>query len=78
VPQPRLAQDILATRRELAGVQVFGDRLHVWMAGNDANAAQRHLTSVASDAAIGATHIRRIVPSLEDVFISKVVDRKPS
>jgi ABC-2 type transport system ATP-binding protein len=78
VPQPRSAQDILATRRELAGVQVFGDRLHVWMTGNDANAEERRLASVASDAAIGATHIRRIVPSLEDVFISKVVNRKPS
>jgi drug efflux transport system ATP-binding protein len=78
VPQPRSAQDILATRRELAGVQVFGDRLHVWMSGNDATAEQHRLTSVTGDAAIGATHIRRIVPSLEDVFISKVVNRKPS
>ena len=59
-------------------MQVFGDRLHVWMTGNDATAEERRLTSVASDAAIGATHIRRIVPSLEDVFISKVVNRKPS
>jgi ABC-2 type transport system ATP-binding protein len=78
VPQPRAAQDVLVARRELAGVQVFGDRLHVWMDSADAAAAQDRLTSVARDAAIGATLIRRIVPSLEDVFISKVVNRTPS
>ena len=77
VPQPRAAQEILADRRELAGVQVFGDRLHVWMAGDDASAEER-LTRVARDVAIDTTHIRRIVPSLEDVFISKVVNRTPS
>ena len=78
VPQPRAAQDVLAARRELAGVQVFGDRLHVWMESGDAAAAEDRLTSVTRDAAIGATHIRRIVPSLEDVFISRVVKRTPS
>ena len=78
VPQPRAAQDVLAARRELAGVQVFGDRLHVWMPGADATEEESRLTSVTRDTAIGATHIRRIVPSLEDVFISKVVNRTPS
>jgi ABC-2 type transport system ATP-binding protein len=77
VPQPRTAQEILADRRELAGVQVFGDRLHVWMTGDDVTAEQR-LTNVARDVDIDATHIRRIVPSLEDVFISKVANRTPS
>ena len=78
VPQPRAARDALSARGELAGVQVFGDRLHVWMNGADAPAEERRLINVARDAAIGATHIRRIVPSLEDVFISKVVNRKRS
>src|SRR5687768_9003368 len=78
VPQPRAAQDVLAARSELAGVQVFGDRLHVWMQGADAAVEEGRLTNVTRDAAVGATHIRRIVPSLEDVFISKVVDRTPS
>jgi ABC-2 type transport system ATP-binding protein len=78
VPQPRAAQDVLAARSELAGVQVFGDRLHVWMDSADATAAEGRLTNVTRDAAVGATHIRRIVPSLEDVFISKVVNRTPS
>jgi ABC-2 type transport system ATP-binding protein len=78
VPQPRAAQDVLAARSELAGVQVFGDRLHVWMDSADPAAAEGRLTNVTRDAAVGATHIRRIVPSLEDVFISKVVNRTPS
>ena len=78
VPQPRAAQDVLAARSELAGVQVFGDRLHVWMQGDDAAAEEGRLTNVTRDAAVGATRIRRILPSLEDVFISKVANRNPS
>ena len=78
VPQPRDAQDVLAGRSEVAGVQVFGDRLHVWMQDADAGAAAATLAKVADSAAINATTIRPIVPSLEDVFISKVLDRNPS
>ena len=78
VPHPRQAQDVLAGRGELAGVQVFGDRLHVWMQDPDAGAAGAMLARVADHAAIDATTIRPIVPSLEDVFISKVQNRHPS
>ena len=82
VPQPRAAQDVLARRSEVAGVQVFGDRLHVWMQDENAGAAATRLKSVADSAALNATTIRPIVPSLEDVFISKVLhpapDRNPS
>ena len=78
VAEPRQARDILAPIPEIAGVQVFGDRLHVWMDGPDAPQAERRLEQIAGSAAIGATQIRRIVPSLEDVFISKVANRTPS
>jgi hypothetical protein len=44
----------------------------------DAAAAGASLAKVAGGAAINATTIRPIVPSLEDVFISKVLDRNPS
>ena len=77
VAQPRHAQEVLAARDELAGVQVFGDRLHVWMADADAEAARARLAAVAASAAIDATTIRPIVPSLEDVFISKVLQPAP-
>jgi len=78
VPQPRDARDVLAGRSEVAGVQVFGDRLHVWMADADVGAAGTSLAKVAGSAALNATTIRPIMPSLEDVFISKVQDRNPS
>jgi ABC-2 type transport system ATP-binding protein len=78
VPQPRTAKDVLAGDSEVAGVQVFGDRLHVWMHDANAGAAGTRLERAAGRAAINATAIRPIVPSLEDVFISKVQDRNPS
>src|SRR5688500_4592631 len=78
VPQPRSAQDLLAAMPEIAGVQVFGDRLHVWMRVDDGPDAERRLHQIALNAAIGDTQVRRIVPSLEDVFISKVANRTPS
>jgi ABC-2 type transport system ATP-binding protein len=82
VPQPRDARDVLAGRGEVKGVQVFGDRLHVWMPEANVDAAGARLATVAGSTAINATTIRPIVPSLEDVFISKVLhpglDRNPS
>src|SRR5688572_27530108 len=78
VPEPRAAQDLLAAMPEIAGVQVFGDRLHVWMRVDDGPDAERRLHQIALNAAIGDTQVRRIVPSLEDVFISKVANRTPS
>jgi ABC-2 type transport system ATP-binding protein len=78
VPQPRAARDVLAGDDDVAGVQVFGDRLHVWIQDADAGAAGARLARAADRAAIHATAIRPIVPSLEDVFIAKVLDRNPS
>lgn len=78
VPQPRDAQEVLKARSEVAGVQLFGDRLHVWMQEPDVAAAKTRLAKVADSAAIDASAIRPIVPSLEDVFISKVQDRNSS
>jgi ABC-2 type transport system ATP-binding protein len=78
VPQPRAARDLLAADTDVAGVQVFGDRLHVWMQGGDALAAGPRLARAADRAAVHPTAIRPIVPSLEDVFIARVQDRDPS
>jgi ABC-2 type transport system ATP-binding protein len=77
VPDARAAREILAARSDLGGVQVFGDRLHVWMSGDDPTAVERQLTDIVRSSALDA-QIRRILPSLEDVFISKVVNRTPS
>ncbi|HJU44627.1 MAG TPA: ABC transporter ATP-binding protein [Vicinamibacterales bacterium] len=72
VPQPRAAKDVLAGRGEVADVQVFGDRLHVWMTEPKAEAAALDLGKAAERAGLQVSSIRPIVPSLEDVFISKV------
>jgi hypothetical protein len=57
---------------------VFGDRLHVRMDASDPKAALDHLNTVTQSESIAATNIRQIVPSLEDVFISEVLNRNPS
>jgi ABC-2 type transport system ATP-binding protein len=78
VAEPRQALDRLTARPEIAGAQVFGDRLHVRMDERDPKAALDHLNAVAQSESIAATNIRQIVPSLEDVFISEVLNRNPS
>ena len=78
VAEPRRALDRLTARPEIAGAQVFGDRLHVRMDNSDAQSALDHLNAVTRSESIAATNIRQIVPSLEDVFISEVLNRNPS
>ena len=78
VAHPRQALDRLTARREIAGAQVFGDRLHVRMDEANPRAAAEQLSAVTRSEQIAATNIRRIVPSLEDVFISEVLSRNPS
>jgi ABC-2 type transport system ATP-binding protein len=78
VPDPRQALDRLTGRTEIGGVQVFGDRLHVRMDDRNTSVAQEQLQSVARGEAIEVTQVRPIVPSLEDVFISEVLNRNPS
>jgi ABC-2 type transport system ATP-binding protein len=78
VPQPRAAKDLLGARGDVADVQVFGDRLHVWMAGGSNEHSADRLRAAAESAGLRVNSIRPIVPSLEDVFISKVLDRTAS
>jgi ABC-2 type transport system ATP-binding protein len=72
VPSPREALDKITEQREIASAQVFGDRLHVWIDRNDADAARRALTAAADAAGLPSANIRPIVPSLEDVFIARL------
>jgi ABC-2 type transport system ATP-binding protein len=78
VPQPRAVLDRLARRGEIGSVQVFGDRLHVRMASADSQDAGERLRAMVTAEGIGATEVRPILPSLEDVFISEVLNRNPS
>ncbi len=66
----RQAKGALEDVPQTLGVQVFGDRLHVWM-----EAAERDLPTLRralEDRGIAVTSARRIEPSLEDVFVSVV------
>lgn len=70
VAGPREALDRLAGQPGVAGAQVFGDRLHVWMDDAERQRAEAQLTTIA--ASLAPTSVRHIVPSLEDVFIAKL------
>ena len=72
VPEPRVALKALRTRAELSNAQVFGDRLHVWLDTTDEASAIREFEGRAQRAGLEPSSVRRIVPSLEDVFISKL------
>ncbi|OPZ86698.1 MAG: putative ABC transporter ATP-binding protein YbhF [bacterium ADurb.Bin429] len=71
VAQPqREARGVIAAHPQVRGVQVFGDRLHVWMDHTDEN--ETALLTAVRQQGITVAHVRRVVPSLEDVFISMV------
>jgi ABC-2 type transport system ATP-binding protein len=71
VAQPqRQAKDLLSERPEVLGVQVFGDRLHVWVA--EAARDQPALLSALAEKQIDVIASRRAAPGLEDVFVSVV------
>lgn len=69
VTPPRVA--LAALRRELGddAVQLFGDRLHVHVSSLDAEA---QIVSRLTTAGCHVAQVRRILPSLEDVFIERL------
>jgi ABC-2 type transport system ATP-binding protein len=72
VPAPREALDKITGQRGIASAQVFGDRLHIWIAQGDSSAATQTLTAATAAAGLKASSLRPIVPSLEDVFIARL------
>ena len=72
VDSPREALDALAAQRDIASVQVFGDRLHVWIDRGDRASADAILSAAAIAAGVSPSSTRPIVPSLEDVFIARL------
>jgi len=69
IAQPqRQAKGMLSALPEVRGVQVFGDRLHVWVA--DASRDEPQLLRSLSEHGIHVIASRRAVPGLEDVFVS--------
>lgn len=72
VSDPRRALDRLRAHAGASNAQLFGDRLHVWVDAQDETVASREFSELAARAGLAPTSVRRIVPSLEDVFISKL------
>jgi ABC-2 type transport system ATP-binding protein len=69
IAQPqRQAKEMLSALPDVRGVQVFGDRLHVWVA--DASRDEPQLLRSLSEQGIQVLASRRVVPGLEDVFVS--------
>lgn len=68
----RQAKEVLSALPQVLGVQVFGDRLHVWVA--DAAKDELLLTAALEERQIVTTSARRVMPGLEDVFISLVTE----
>ena len=69
----RMADAVNVVRR-LPGVtdaQVFGERLHVTL-GADRPGAEAEFTAALQQTALAGTPLRRVQPSLEDVFIARV------
>jgi len=71
-PQRR-AKEVLESLRAVLGVQVFGERLHVWVAEADRDEAALSQALAAEGIALASS--RRMVPGLEDVFVSALTGR---
>jgi ABC-2 type transport system ATP-binding protein len=78
VEHPRETLNRLGAAPGIAGAQVFGDRLHVWIDQRDTGAAEATLAAAARTAGLAPTGMRRILPSLEDVFIDHLNRTRPS
>jgi len=66
-PQRR-AKEILSALPGVLAVQVFGERLHVWVENAERN--QPQIERSLRESGICVDHLRRVAPNLEDVFVS--------
>jgi ABC-2 type transport system ATP-binding protein len=62
------AKRVLRDHPLVESLEVFGDRLHVLVAGPQAAAI---LSAALADAGVRVAALRRVPPSLEDVFVSR-------
>jgi len=74
-PDARQVRDRLRATGH-AHVEVFGERLHVWVPeAATEGAAQQALTALAAQAGLPPIAGRAITPSLEDVFIARLAEQ---
>ncbi len=71
----RRAAEVLARRRDVADVEVFGERLHATLtesAAAEQEAAVRRLAEELEAEGIAVQQVRPVAPSLEDIFIARI------
>jgi ABC-2 type transport system ATP-binding protein len=71
---PRRAMQALGAHAGVERVQLFGDRVHLRV---DREPAAGEIDGVLAAAGVAAVSVRRIVPTLEDVFIERLVAARP-
>jgi ABC-2 type transport system ATP-binding protein len=74
-PAAALALDAVRALPGVGNAHAFGDRLHVRLAGADADTVDRFAASLRRDLLADA-HVRVVEPSLEDVFISTLEQKE--
>jgi ABC-2 type transport system ATP-binding protein len=70
-PDPRRAVAALRRLPIVASVQTFGERAHVQLVDQSVDTATS-LAGQLDEAGIAVTSVRRVPPSLEDVFVTKL------
>jgi ABC-2 type transport system ATP-binding protein len=73
VSDPREAVRALQAKAGITDAQVFGERVHVWLPSRT-DSAEEQMQQIARTAGIEPSSVRRILPSLEDVFIAYLRD----
>jgi len=63
-----VAKDVLAGLKQVTGVNLFGDGLHVTMEEADASTAETHLRSELEAKGIRVQSVTKVAPTIEDVF----------
>jgi drug efflux transport system ATP-binding protein len=69
------AAEIVRGLPGVADAQVFGERIHVTLAG-DSEESEERFARALTQTALAAAPIRRVQPSLEDVFIARLSAEK--
>jgi ABC-2 type transport system ATP-binding protein len=76
IADARTAVSAFAGQSGLLNAQVFGDRLHVWLEEADADRAARTLAAIINQTRLAPMSVRRVTPSLEDVFIARLAQAR--
>ncbi len=75
VDSPRRALEVLTGTLGADRIQLFGDRLHARVERDDAG---QEIRDALDRSGLGPASVRRVVPSLEDVFIDFLAVAKPA